>query len=44
MKNLIALFVVLIFASSMADASNRKGSHRLNSSQGKGSHYVGGHK
>ena len=44
MKKIIAVFVVLIFASSMADAANRKGSHRVNNSHGKSSHYVGGHK
>ena len=44
MKKLIAVFMVLILISSMADAANRKGSHRAYSGHGKGSYYVGGHK
>ena len=46
MKKVIAVIVVLIFASSMADAANRKGSHRVGgyNSSGKGGHYMGGHK
>lgn len=42
----IAVCFMLIFVSSIADAANRKGSHRVGgyNSSGKGSHYLGGHK
>lgn len=40
----IAVCFMLIFVSSIADAANRKGSHRVGgyNSSGKGSHYLGG--
>ena len=45
-KSMYILFVVMLFVSSLAEAANRKGSHRVGgyNSSGKGSHYVGGHK
>ena len=47
MKKLLSIIcIVLIVASSLAEAANRKGSHRVGgyNSHGKGSHYVGGHR
>ena len=47
MKKIMALFCIfLMVASTMADAANRKGSHRVGgyNKHGKGSHFVGGHK
>ena len=47
MKKLLSIiFIVLIVASSLSEAANRKGSHRVGgyNSHGKGSHYVGGHR
>lgn len=46
MKKSFVFFLVLIFASTIADAANRKGSHRVggHNSAGKGGHYVGGRK
>ena len=39
----LSIFII-VFASMQAEASNRKGSHRVGgkNSHGKGSHYVGG--
>ena len=44
-KLLAALCVFLMVTSSLAEAANRKGSHRVGgyNSHGKGSHYVGGY-
>lgn len=47
MKKILAILCIFLFvASSLAEAANRKGSHRVggHTSKGKGSHYVGGHK
>ena len=47
MKNTIFIMLVaMLLVSSLADAANRKGSHRVggHNSYGKGSHYIGGHK
>ncbi len=47
MKKLLSIIcIMLIVASSIAEAANRKGSHRVGgyNSHGKGSHYVGGHR
>ena len=46
MKKIVIVLLVLVFVSTIADAANRKGSHRVGgyNSSGKGSHYVGGHK
>jgi len=40
------VILVLLSASLISEAANRKGSHRVGgtNSHGKGSHYVGGHK
>ena len=46
MKKLVLVFIVLVaVTSSVADAANRKGSHRVGgtNSHGKHSHYVGGY-
>ena len=45
-KSICMLFVAILLVSSLAEAANRKGSHRVGgyNSSGKGSHYVGGHK
>ena len=45
-KILICFLLGLISISFLAEAANRKGSHRVGgyNSHGKGSHYVGGHK
>jgi hypothetical protein len=41
----LVISLMLVF-SSLGEAANRKGSHRVGgtNSHGKGSHYVGGHK
>jgi len=47
MKKILTLVLLaLLSLSFIAEAANRKGSHRVGgtNSHGKGSHYVGGHK
>ena len=46
MKKSMMFFIALILVSNLADAANRKGSHRVggHNSSGKGGHYVGGRK
>jgi len=45
MKTIISIVCIFVLASSIAEAANRTGSHRVGgtNSHGKGSHYVGGH-
>ena len=45
-KNLLSfLCILLVLLSSLSEAANRKGSHRVGgtNSHGKHSHYIGGH-
>ena len=43
-KSMFVMLVAMLLVSLLADAANRKGSHRVYSGHGKGSHYIGGHK